>query len=143
MEIPKITHSYRKCRSGFLTAMIETGKSSYAKASVDSQSWLTHKTTGEASCLVVRLEASSIEVSNCDGTPIRYRVYFSFIIITCYRLLTGLTISKNMRLEASSVEASPIEASSVVYLYVNFLLSQFRNFGFAYFYHCQTLMSHV
>ena len=99
METTKITHTSTKCRSGFPTAMIETGKSllhiqeinfqitriigepayakasadnrahrsfnaggpAYAKASVDSPSWLTHKTTDEASCLVVRLEASPIK----------------------------------------------------------------------------------
>jgi hypothetical protein len=67
------------------------------------------KIKGEASWLTP-LEAQGISVTNCNGTLIGYRVNFSFIIVACCRLLTGLTERITMELEAPP----PIqEASSI------------------------------
>jgi hypothetical protein len=114
-----------------------TGEPAYAKASADNTAHrsfnaggpfcLTRKTTGEPSWLTERItmeleappikEASSIEVPNCKGTLIRYKVNFSFIIVACCRFLMGLTERITMELEAPPIkEASSIEASSVVCL---------------------------
>jgi hypothetical protein len=110
-----------------------TGEPTYAKASADNSppkfnaggpSYRTRKTTGEPSWLTP-LEAQGISVSNCNGAPIRYRMNSSFIIMACCRLLTGLTMMRDAR-----QDASPIESSSVVHFCISF---QFENFTFSVF----------
>ena len=92
MEIREITHSYRKCRSGFPTAMVETGKSSYAKASEDNNP--TEPLCVGGSLLHIqerntRLEASPIKASSvvplCGKFPILSLVHSLMSSFSCLK----------------------------------------------------------
>ncbi len=87
------------------------GERAYAEASADNSP--SKFNAGRPSWLTL-LEAQGIYVPNCNGTPIRYRVNFNFIIMACCRLLTGLTERITMELEAPPIkEASPVKVPSI------------------------------
>ena len=107
MDIRKITHSYRKCRSGFPTAMIETGKSSYAKASEDNN-------PTEPLCVggsLLHIQEIHFQITKIIGK------------VSCLTRKTTGGPSWLTTLNDTRQDASPIEASSVVCLCSNFPIS--------------------
>jgi len=87
------------------------GEPAYTKVSADNS---TPKFNAGWPSWLTPLETQGISVTNCDGTLIRYRTNFSFIIVAFCRLLTGLTERITMELETPPVkETSPIETSHI------------------------------